>query len=132
MIGQNILLCLPRVLRRNLSLPIVHSLLDSRKTDQFLISYPRSGSTWLRTVLGGILDPVSGFEPEVFNRSLLGVRARTLPALWAQESPRIIHSHTCFRRGLGKVVYIVRDGRDSLISFYHYLTTRNGLNVSFD
>lgn len=127
----NLVLELPKVVRRNASLAVAHSLIRSHPTDRYIVSYPRSGSTWLRTILAGIMDPNAGFEPEVFNRMLPGVSGRRLPLVWKLRHPRLMHSHTNFRRGVRKAVYLVRDGRDSLVSFYHYTTTRNGLNIPF-
>jgi hypothetical protein len=122
---------LPQVAGRNASLGIAHSLIKTRASDQYIVSYPRSGSTWLRTILAGIMDPIRGFEPEVFNWILPGVSGRRVSRIWKLRDPRIIHSHTTFRRGLPRVVYVVRDGRDVVISFYHYTVTRAGLRVPF-
>lgn len=122
---------LPLRLRRNLSLPIAHSLIRTHDTDQFIVSYPRSGSTWLRSILAGIIDPIGGCEFETFNRILPGLSGRSLPRVWTLKHPRIIHSHTLFRRRIPKAVYLIRDGRDSLISFYHFNITRNGKEMPF-
>lgn len=122
---------LPQVARRNASLAIAHSLIKTRTSDQYIVSYPRSGSTWLRTILAAIMDPTRGFEPEVFNLMLPGVSGRRVTQIWKLNNPRIMHSHTTFRRGLPRVIYVVRDGRDVVTSFYHYTVTRNGLQVSF-
>lgn len=128
----NLIRDLPNALRRNYSLPLAHALIKTRATDSYIVSFPRSGSTWLRTILAGVLDPNVGHEPEVFNRILPGVSGRRLPLVWSLQDPRIIHSHTTFRTSIPKAVYVVRDGRDSLVSFYHYSTTRNGIDMPFD
>lgn len=122
---------LPVVARRNTSLAVAHSLIRGRASDQYIVSYPRSGSTWLRTMLAGIMDPERGFEPEVFNRILPGVSGRRLPLVWNLKDPRILHSHTTFRKRLPRTVYVVRDGRDAIVSFYHYTVTRAGRQISF-
>jgi hypothetical protein len=88
--------------------------------DVFLVSYPRSGNTWTRFLLGNLIsgdDPVtfSNIEsriPEIYfnpDRSL-----RTLPR------PRMLKSHECFQPQYPHVIYIVRDPRDVAISFYHH------------
>jgi len=43
-----------------------------------------------------------------------------------------MQSHTLYRRDIPRVVYLVRDGRDCLVSFYHYTTTHIGKYVEFD
>ncbi len=88
--------------------------------DIFLASYPRSGNTWMRFLLGNLIyqnDPVtfSSIEsriPEIyFNRDRL---LRKLPR------PRILKSHECFQPHYPRVIYLVRDPRDVAISFYHH------------
>jgi Sulfotransferase domain len=89
--------------------------------DVFLVSYPRSGNTWTRFLLGNLIsgqnNPVtfSNIEsriPEIYfnpDREL-----RVLPR------PRMLKSHECFQPQYPHVIYIVRDPRDVAISFYHH------------
>src|ERR1700730_9013667 len=88
--------------------------------DVFLVSYPRSGNTWTRFLLGNLIyhdDPVtfSNIEsriPEIyFNRDRF---MRQLPR------PRMLKSHECFQPHYPRVIYIVRDPRDVAVSFYHH------------
>ena len=88
--------------------------------DVFLVSYPRSGNTWTRFLLGNLLYPdapvtfsnVESRIPEIyFNRD------RVLRAL---PRPRILKSHECFQPHYPHVIYVVRDPRDVAISFYHH------------
>jgi len=122
---------LPWLVRRNISLPINHAVIRKRKSDQYIVAFPRSGSTWLRTVLSGIMDPEKGFDPAVFNRTIPSVGAQYLSLISSMPDPRLIFSHTVFRPSLRRVVYLVRDGRDSIVSFYHLETTRAGVKLPF-
>lgn len=88
--------------------------------DVFLVSYPRSGNTWTRFLLGNLIhpnDPItfSNIEfriPEIyFNRDRF---LRQLPR------PRVLKSHECFQPQYPRVIYIVRDPRDVAISSYHH------------
>lgn len=94
--------------------------------DVFLVSYPRSGNTWVRFLLGNLLyqdNPVafSNIEsriPEIyFNTDRV---LRQLPR------PRVLKSHECFQPHYPHVIYIMRDPRDVAVSSYHHnLKARN-------
>jgi hypothetical protein len=88
--------------------------------DIFLVSYPRSGNTWTRFLLGNLIyqkEPVtfSNIEsriPEIyFNPDRF---MRELPR------PRMLKSHEAFQPHYPRVIYIVRDPRDVAVSFYHH------------
>jgi len=88
--------------------------------DVFLVSYPRSGNTWTRFLIGNLAyqdDPttfanIESRIPEIyFNPDHV---MRRLPR------PRILKSHECFQPHYRAVIYIVRDPRDVAVSFYHH------------
>lgn len=110
-------------LRTKLSLTLGY-LPQRRSTDVFIVAHPRSGSTWLRTMLVNVIQPVANSDPDVFNRLSPGASIRNARAIWELPSPRILTSHTSYYPGLPKVVYVVRDGRDVLVSYYHYVIHR--------
>jgi estrone sulfotransferase len=112
-------------LRVKASLNVGHALIQNRSDDSFIIAHPRSGSTWLRTILANILRPDKPSNPDVFNKLIPGVSIRGALNVNRLPAPRIIMSHTWYRPDLPNVIYMVRDGRDVLVSFYHYTITRN-------
>jgi hypothetical protein len=86
--------------------------------DVFIVSYPKSGNTWTRFLVGNL---VYQDEPVTF----ANVESR-LPSLYVHSDrklrklPRILKSHDCFDPRYKTVIYIVRDPRDVLVSAYHY------------
>lgn len=98
--------------------PLVQYL-DHRRTDVYLISYPRSGRTWLRTMLGTALC----------NHFSLNISSPELIAeLWQKHSdiPVIRLSHSEIRLPnpkkfhQKKVILLVRNPLDIGVSRYHY------------
>jgi len=119
-------------LRNRLSSPIGHALITKRLDDVYIAAFPRSGSTWLRTVLVNIIDPSAKSNPDVFNRTIPAVSIRNARQINALASPRKIMTHGVWRPSIKKAVYLVRDGRDAFISSYHYHVTRNKLEMSIE
>ncbi len=100
------------------------ALVGLEASDRMIVSYPRSGSTWIRTILGNVLVPWARSSPDVFNALIPGVTIRGAIAARGLSRPRAISSHCDFRPGLPRVLYALRDGRDVLVSLYHYRITR--------
>jgi len=88
--------------------------------DVFLTSYPRSGNTWTRFLVGNLVhteEPVTFLNverlvPDMYKHS--DRYMRNLPR------PRILKSHEVFDPRYRRVIYIVRDPRDVAVSQYHW------------
>jgi hypothetical protein len=93
---------------------------DVRRDDAFIVSYPKSGNTWVRFTLASILRPdrqidftsVHDVVPDIYRTSRSGLNR--LPG------PRLIKSHEYFDPRYPKVIYLVRDPRDVVLSYFHY------------
>lgn len=88
--------------------------------DVFLTSYPRSGNTWTRFLVGNLVyekEPVNFLSverlvPDMYKTADWVLRRR--------PRPRTLKSHECFDPRYPKVIYIVRDPRDVAVSNYHW------------
>jgi len=118
--------------RNKLSAPLGHFLIDKRQDDVFIAAYPRSGSTWLRTMVSAVVYPDAKVVPEFFNSKIPAVSIRNAKTIRRLKGRRIIMTHSCWRHGIDRAIYMVRDGRDALVSYYHYNTTRMDKKISFD
>lgn len=89
--------------------------------DTFIVSYPRSGNTWMRFLLGVLLFDSSPKTFEGLEVNIPDIHT-SLPTINnSLARPRFIKSHFAEMPPKGKVIYIFRDGRDCLLSFYYYL-----------
>lgn len=111
--------------RYETALDIAYYLLDNRPDDQYIVAHERSGSTWLRTMLCNLLYPQQMSDPHVFQFHIPIIRLKRVVLIHNLPSPRILMSHTNYRPNIRRAVYMVRDGRDAVVSFYHFLVTRH-------
>ena len=88
--------------------------------DTFIVSYPRSGNTWTRFLIANLINPD---EPATFaniEAKVPEIEANTRRQLERFPRPRILKSHEYFDPRYRRVVYIVRDPRDVVLSNYHF------------
>jgi hypothetical protein len=92
--------------------------------DRFVVSYPRSGNTWVRFLVGNLIhdDPVTFTNVE---QRVPDIYQNSDDELQKMIRPRLLKSHEYFDPRYGMVLYMVRDPRDVAVSYYHYhLKTR--------
>jgi sulfotransferase family protein len=111
---------LKRLVKNALGTDIAGHTLAVRKADTFIVSYPRSGNTWTRFLIANLLHPE---EPATFaniERLVPDAEAQSSRYMRHVSSPRIIKTHSYFDPRYSRVVYIVRDPRDIVLSYYHF------------
>lgn len=98
----------------------------------YIVSFPKSGNTWMRFLLAHVLFP--GEEAVTFQNlgSMVPDACRPLdresmrdPAIpFAHCAHPFVKTHDPYAPEYRRVLYIVRDGRDALASYYHWQNAR--------
>src|ERR1700721_535136 len=88
--------------------------------DTFLVSYPKSGNTWVRFLLANLMYPNETVGFANINRLLPAPGVLSKRFLRSLPRPRVMKSHETFDVRFRKVIYLVRDPRDVAVSEYHF------------
>jgi hypothetical protein len=103
--------------------------LKVRPDDTFLVSYPKSGNTWMRFLIANLLQqnpPIGLLEADCLIPSVDGKSKKFFDNM---KPPRVIKSHFSFIPAYKRVIYVVRDPRDVVMSQYHYQIKRGVLEA---
>jgi hypothetical protein len=87
--------------------------------DTFIVSYPKSGNTWTRFLIGNLVYE-DGVDFSNINQRVPDPNALSRRFLKRLPRPRILKSHEPFDPRYQRVIYIVRDPRDVVLSEYHF------------
>lgn len=99
--------------------------------DVFIVSYPKSGNTWSRFLIANLLHPEEPVNFANINQIVPDPEALSVRELSRLPRPRILKSHQYFDPRYPKVIYIVRDPRDVVLSQYHFQIKRRVLNDDY-
>lgn len=88
--------------------------------DTFLVSYPRSGNTWTRFLIGNLVFTEKNVDFTTIERLIPDTTTQSNLRLKRTPRPRIIKTHEYFDHRYLKTIYIVRDPRDVALSYYHH------------
>ncbi len=105
----------------------LRNLWRARNADAFIVSYPKTGRTWLRVMLGQLLvDRAGKGEDLLLDTYALSELAGVKKTVFTHDGPFLLFSGASYQqqtfhddsyRGRD-VVFIVRDVRDTLVSSY--------------
>jgi len=99
--------------------------------DTFLVSFPKSGNTWARFLIANLVRPGQKIDFSNVNRVIPGPEVTPNRELMRLARPRIIKSHQYFDPRYPRVIYIVRDPRDVVVSQYHFQRKRKLVTDEF-
>ncbi len=99
-----------------------------KEDDIFLVSYPKSGTTWLKFLLTAY---VTGQPFDLSNDMRKVIPDMHGQQQWidAKATSRIIKSHYPFQKSFPKIIYIARDGRDVAVSYFFYQKKFNKIHT---
>jgi hypothetical protein len=101
------------------------------KDDTFLVSYPKSGNTWVRLLLANLIHPEEAVTLTGADRLIPSVDGQSRRYFEQMRRPRVIKSHYPFCETYKRVIYVVRDPRDIAVSQYHFQIKRRVLAEGF-
>lgn len=110
------------------------------KDDYYLVSYPRSGNTWMRVLVSEILYGKSGnsiadlqyYVPDLHNPITVIKPLNSNFRVFKSHFQNCHLSETGDSNRYRNVIYIVRDPRDVALSYYRYLLNFGVEKCSFD
>jgi hypothetical protein len=99
----------------------LQSITDFSPDDIFIVGYPKSGNTWMQCLLAGLIFGIdTRFAPDSLVQDLV-------PDVYFKRfyrrhlTPTFFKTHDLPRERYRRVIYLVRDGRDVMVSFFHHL-----------
>jgi hypothetical protein len=99
--------------------------------DVFIVSYPKSGNTWTRFLIANLVYPEKNPDFSNINHLIPDPEALAKRTLETLPRPRFIKSHQYFDPRFPKVIYIVRDPRDVVLSEYYFDIKRGALTDGY-
>jgi hypothetical protein len=107
-----------------------------RPDDIFIVTYPRSGTTWMQMILYQLTTEGNMDIPHIaqhcpwFERSM-----RSGCGFENLSARRIFKSHLSYGaipKGPGRYIYVARDGRDVAVSYFNLYRNYNQYQGTFD
>jgi len=99
--------------------------------DIFLVSFPKSGNTWTRFLLGNLMNPDKPVGFADIERVVPDIAVCPRADFRQIRRPRLIKSHDGFDPRYRRVIYIIRDPRDVAVSLYFYAKKVKNIDDSF-
>ena len=107
------------------------SINETEPRDIFLVGYPKSGNTWMQHLIAGL---VYGMDTRFLTDKLVQL---IVPNVHGAKHFKRLNDVTFFKShflpqpSYRRVIYLVRDGRDAMVSYYHMLNAVSEEPVDF-
>jgi len=106
-----------------------------RSDDVWLVSFPKSGNTWVRFILGNLMidyckkgttmnfNTMQNIVPDIYLNKKIPLDIGFSPF------PRIIKSHEKYTKKYKRSIYVIRDPKDAMVSYYHFMKDGHNKNI---
>ncbi|XP_056419722.1 amine sulfotransferase-like isoform X2 [Hyla sarda] len=116
--------------------------MEIRDDDVFLVTYPKSGSVWSQQILSLIfneghrngteqIDNIDRVPWVEYNINNIDFKSRPSPRLFSAHLPYYLMPRDLKYR-MGKILYVCRNPKDVLVSFYYFSQCNPKLKCSID
>jgi len=99
--------------------------------DTFIVSYPKSGNTWVRFLIANLLNPDQPVTMTDMEQIVPHCEAQSRRFFRLMPRPRIIKCHRSFDPRFKRVIYVLRDPRDVVVSQYYFQKKGKRLDDSY-
>jgi hypothetical protein len=113
------------------STTVLTPISEHLEEDIFIVGYPKSGNTWFQNLVAGVvygMNPL--YSPDTLVQELVPDvhQKRYYKRFW---TPMFFKSHLLPQPDYKRVIYLLRDGRDAMVSYFHFLTALKGHELDF-
>jgi hypothetical protein len=103
----------------------LHLIDDHDASDVFFVGFPKSGHTWVQYLIASLFGADVRHCPDALVHDLVpDVHDRRFYRRYS--TPMVFKSHALPQPDYRRVIYLLRDGRDVMVSYYHHACVRFG------
>lgn len=98
----------------------LHPVGDYEPGDVFIVGFPKSGHTWMQYLIAGLASrlDVAHCSDALVQETIPDVQRRLIYRRYTQ--PMFFKAHLLPQPEYKRVIYLLRDGRDAMVSYWHY------------
>jgi hypothetical protein len=103
-----------------------------KKSDIYLSSYPKSGRSWIQFLIANAIRLTSQSDSLINFKNIsewVSIDYPKKPPVESVDAPRIVARHELYRGQNTKVMYLIRNPADVMISYYNYNIGRKKMDL---